>query len=395
MFLLQQLGQDGIWGTVIWFGMFFVLMFVYPKLMLKQMLMKLEKSALKLENLSKKGKKVVAKKITKNPSKKLIGEVDRFSEFFVVEPSNIDPQGLVYRTDQIIRNMEHRFERFVDSVSKKGQEEKQKINYGMRAAISVHMFAKIVRHNVEMVKKLNNLQLALMLQMQMPLIEKLAKSQYKGVESFVDGKPVGDSIGPLVAADLMGDAKTKEIAEDVIYAKKKIEGVNCHIIRADGPGPRLGRVDEALKKLSKNRKFKKIITIDAKGKLEGEKTGSVVEGVGFAMGGPNPQREMIENFVLEKKIPLDVIGVNVGFDEAIVPMPKGVIESIPEVKRAISRSLEDAKSPVLIAGIGNSSGVPKGSKKLKKVKKQAMKTAKKIEKEKEKKKQRPWYKKLF
>jgi len=390
--MFMQTGEGGVIGTILWMGMFFVFMFLYPRLMLAQLLGQLEKSAAKLETLSEKSKKLIANKIDKKPSKNLKEDIARFVEFFVVNPSDIDPFGMVRKLDQMFRNMEDRFDYFVNRIVKKNLEEKQKINYGLRASISVNMLAKLVRHNVELIKKLKNLQLALILQMQMPLIERIARSEYRGVESFVNGYPVGDSIGTLAASELIGDLKTKKIAKDVIMAKRKIGDVNCVILRADGPGPRLGRFDEALKKLNRRYKFSRIITIDAKGKLEGEKTGKVVEGVGFAMGGPNPQREMIEDFILKKKIPLDVIGINVGLEEAISPMPKAVLDSLPDIKKALNRSLERSKSPVLICGIGNSCGIPKGKKALEETKKLIKKVAKREEKRKKIEEKKPWYK---
>ena len=41
---------------------------------------------------------------------------------------------------------------------------------GLSGAVSLHSIAKIVRHYVETVRKTKNLQLALMLQMQLPMM---------------------------------------------------------------------------------------------------------------------------------------------------------------------------------------------------------------------------------
>src|SRR3989338_8063405 len=89
-------------------------------------------------------------------------------------------------------------------------------------------------------------------------------------------------------------------------------------MKAKGPSPHLGRDDEAIQKIMKKNKIVRVITIDAAQKLEGEKSGSVAEGVGFAMGGWG-QREMIESFLMPKKMPIDSIVVKVGMAEAIIP----------------------------------------------------------------------------
>ena len=123
------------------------------------------------------------------------------------------------------------------------------------------------------------------------------------------------------------------------------------------------RVDEAIDKIIKKHKIARIITIDAAQKLEGEKSGSVAEGVGFAMGGIG-QREMIENVLLPKKMPLDSIVIKVGMVEAIMPMKKEIYNSVPKVKKALEKSIErvSKKGKVIIIGVGNSCGIRDDSK---------------------------------
>ena len=68
----------------------------------------------------------------------------------------------------------------------------------------------------------------------------------------------------------MGNKKPKEIEEDIMMSKISIEGRNCFVIKAKGPGGRLGRPGKAVEKLVKRNKISRIITIDAAAKLEGE-----------------------------------------------------------------------------------------------------------------------------
>jgi hypothetical protein len=199
--------------------------------------------------------------------------------------------------------------------------------------------------------------------MQLPIIEKIAESEVKGAEAFVNSWPIGDSIGPLVAASMMD--RSKEIAEDVMVGEVNIEGRKCFVMKAKGPSPHLGREDEAIKKLLAKHRIARVITIDAAQKLEGEKTGSVAEGVGFAMGGW-AQREMIENILLPRGIPVDGIVVKVGMTEAIMPLPKEVYQSVPKVqelvKKAVKRSRKGSK--IIIIGVGNSSGIGNNKKEI-------------------------------
>ena len=353
-----MLMQTDALGMIVWFFMLFIFIFLYPRLMLSQMIYKIEQSARKMENMSRKANLLTARKADKNPTKELRSKIDEFTDFFVVEPSSIDPYGLVRKIDQVIRSMERRFTEFVSSITnKKSEKEKQELNYGLRAAIGLRQISKIVRHNVELAKKFKNLQIAMILQMQLPIIERIAKSELKGTEAFVNGWPIGDGIGSLAAASLMD--KSREIAEDVVSGETHINGRKCFVLKAKGPAPHLGRIDEAIDKIINKHKISRFITIDASQKLEGEKTGSVAEGVGFAMGGIG-QREIIENMLLPKKKPIDSIIIKVGMEDAISPMKKDIYKSVPKVEETVKRAVNRAKKneKIMIIGVGNSCGIP-------------------------------------
>lgn len=341
-------------GAILWFLIFIIFVMIYPRLMLAQLIYQLETSAQKLESMTRKAINLCALKTKKRNTKRMI---DDFTEFFVIMPSDLDPYGIVRKIDQVIRTMEYRFEEFVDTVAHNlSLKERRELNYGLRAAISLKQLAKLVRHYVELSKKFKNLQIAMMLRMQMPIIEHLAKGELRGTEAFINGIPVGDGIGPLVAASFM---KTpKRIAEDVVYDEVVIKGKRCIVLKANGPQPSLGRIDEAVEKILKKHKVDKVITIDAASKLEGEKTGSVAEGIGFAMGGI-VQREIVENLLLPRKIPVYSIVIKVGMTEAIEPMKKAIFNALAKVREKITREIATSKGKgvILIIGIGNSCGI--------------------------------------
>ncbi len=366
---MQLMQATDLVGMISWFVMFFVFVFLYPRLMLSQLIYKLDQSARKMEHMSQQANSMAARKIAKNPRKELKNSINEFTDFFVVEPSAIDPYGLVKKVDQIIRQMETRFTDFVDEIAKdKNRRERQEINYTLRALIGLRQLSKMVRHFVEMAKKFKNLQIAMILQMQLPIIEKIAESEMKGAEAFINSMPVGDSIGPLVAASYMN--KPKEIAEDIVMDVVNIDGRKCFVIKATGPEPHLGREDEAIEKIMKKNKIARIITIDAGQKMEGEKSGSVAEGVGFAMGGVG-QREIIENTLLPQKMPLDSVVVKVGMEEAIMPMKKDIFGSLEKARALTEKAVKRAKKgqKVIVAGIGNSTGVGNTKKTIEDVRK--------------------------
>jgi len=373
-------GSEGL-SSLLWFIVFILFAIFYPRIMLAQMITKLEESARNLEAMSAKSRRIIMKKIGVF-SKDLEERIKHFQDFFSIEPSSLDPFGVVKKIDVLYRYAEKRFDDFVNSIGKqKSKEEKQMINFALRASISINMIAKIVRHYVETVKKYRNLQIALILQMQLPMIERLAKSELEGTQAFANGYPIGDSIGPMIAASLM--EKQRYITEDVVYDEKEMFGRRVIILKADGPAPHLGRIDDALKKIIKKRKIAKVITIDAGAKLEGEKTGSIAEGVGFAMGG-DFQREIIENILLPKKIQLDSIIVKVGIEEAIMPMTEEIAKSIPKAIEAIKDSIKrtKGKGDIIIIGVGNSCGIGNTKDSLKDAEEKIKKLSKKPEEKK-------------
>ncbi len=284
----------------------------------------------------------------------------------MIGPVSLDPNGIVPKFDHVIRGEKDRFTYFVKQIAPNlDPEETANIEMGLAGGITVHEISKIVRHYVEIVRKTKNIQIAMLLQMQLPMIERIAKAMFKGTESLSKGEPIGDGLGPLVIADMAGKASWKEIKEEeMIISETKANGRNLILVKAKGPGGRIGYPGKTVARLVKEKKIARIITIDAAAKLEGEKTGSLAEGVGVAMGGPGTERFFIEDVIVKKNIPVDSIVVKMSQEEAITPMRKTIKDSLPEVKKSIDRSLEMTKpgDTVIIVGVGNTSGVGNSSK---------------------------------
>ncbi len=357
---LFQLGGTDIISSL--FSMFLLVIFFmfYPRLMMGQIIWKLEKSASEIEEMAASSKKILIRQIAKKPKKELKEAVDRFYEFFSTGPVDLDPYGIIKKWDYVVREQKDRFTQFVKGIAPRlDSDKKANVEMGFAAGITLYDVAKIVRHFVETAKKTKNIQIAMIIQMQMPMIEKISKSLYAGTKALVKGEPVGDGLGPLVAADLIGNNPVKEIEEDIVAAKTKIKGRTVFVMKSKGPGGRLGYPGKALLKLAKGQKISKIITVDAAAKLEGEKTGSVAEGIGVAMGGIGVERSYIENIAVQKNIPIDAVIVKMSQEEAIMPMRKSIKDAVPKAKEAINRMIESSKSkgPIVIIGVGNTSGV--------------------------------------
>lgn len=382
-------GEMDFLGQIFFFLLFFGFIFLYPRLMLMQVMLQLDRSVRTLEDLAVSGRKIAVKKAAKSPDKKVRDSIAQFMEFFVIEPVGLDPYGIVKKIEHLTNLSERRFKYFVDQVAPSlSKEEKANMTMTLAGAISLNQIMKVVRHFVETAKKTKNLQIAMLVQMQLPLIEKIAKAMLKGTEAFSHGWPVGDSIGPHIASYMIGETKAKDIADDeTIVAKKKIRGKTVYIIRAKGPGGRLGKLGIAVDKIVRKKKIAKIITIDAAAKLEGEKTGSIAEGVGVAIGGIGVERSYIERLATEKDIPLDTVVVKMGQDEAIMPMRAEILAAAPSVIRIVEDNIARTKGAVIVVGVGNCTGIGNSKKEAQKAEPEIKKIAaahRKKEKEEEK-----------
>ncbi len=384
-------GDTSFIGTVIWIGFFVVMMFFYPRMMLMQMMGKLEHTAIMLEGYSQKTKQIVLRRISKKPTHELREKIGNFMEFFAVEPVNLDPYGILNKLSHLVELVEDRFKDFSREVAPKmTPEEQASLVGGLSGAISMNQIAKIVRHFVETIRKTKNLQLAMVLQMQMPFIEKVAKAMLNGTETMANGWPMGDSVGPMVASHLIGDSRGKDV-EDTIIVRKKIKGKNVVILKAKGPGGRLGRPWEIVEREVRHGKVAKILSIDAAGKLEGEKTGAIAEGIGVAMG--SFYRAFIENVATEKKVPIESIAIKMAPEEAIMNMHPDVLKAVPKAIQTVENNIKNTKrkGTIIVMGVGNTSGVGNDKKSVGQAEKKAKEIAQMMKRREEQEPKKRWF----
>ena len=340
----------------------------FNRIMVMQIMFKLERSANLLEQMADKAEGIVIKKIKKKPDKKLKKSIKNFMEFFVIQPVSLDPYGIMKKLEHLIDLEKDRFKYFVSRVAPDlGSEDQANIVMGLSASMNLCQLSKILRHYVVLIKKTKSYQLAMIIQMQLPLIERMAKSLLRGTEALTNAWPIGDTIGAYVAANFIGNSKVEEADEETIVCRKKYKRRDVIVIKAKGPGGRTGNPGRVLEKISKKEKIAKIITIDAAAKLEGEKTGSIAEGVGVALGGIGVERSHIEEVAVKKKIPLDSIIIKMSQEEAIMPMKKAILDATPRVLGLIDETIERTKEKgkIVIIGVGNTSGVGNNRKEAK------------------------------
>jgi len=351
----------------------------------------LENSVIQMEQMSEKAKDIVLKKISKKPDKKTKEQVKNFMEFFVIPPVDMDPYGIVKKFEHIIELEKGRFNYFVSQVAPAlDSENKANIVMGLSASMSLYQITKVMRHFVELIKKTKSYNLALIIQMQLPLIKSIAKSLYSGTEALSNGLVIGDGIGPYVAANYVEDGKVEEVDDETVMSRKKVNGRDVIVLKAKGPGGRTGNQGKVLEKIFKKEKIAKIITVDAAAKLEGEKTGSIAEGIGVAMGGIGVERSYIEDVAVKNKIPVDSVIVKMSQEEAIMAMTKPVLEATPKVLKILEETIARTKEKgsIVLIGVGNTSGVGNNKKDAAKAEGDIRREIAKMEKEKKEKKRR-------
>ncbi len=356
------LPQPSVIGQIIWMLLFFALIGLYPKYLLFKMIAEMEAVVDTLAGYTKKSaglvKKVAKKKggATKDP----MPQINRVTEFFLIPPVNLDPYGILKKIEYTIDRAEDRFDAVAADISPGADPVwRANINSLLKGTVGLNMLTKMLRHYVEFTKKTGNFQIAMLFHMNLKLIKQIADAQMEGVQAISKGRPIGDGIGPLVAASLITSGKAEPAAKDVVVGKTEIGNRRVYVLKADGPGATLGKIGDAVKKIAVHGQVKKIITVDASLKLEGEESGAVAEGIGAAIGDPGPEKSKIEEAALELDIPLEAIVVKMSVEEAISPLTRNITAAVKTVIPLIEESVGrvGAKDSVMVVGVGNTCGV--------------------------------------
>jgi len=323
----------------------------------------LRKTVVELDKYAKESRNLALKAITKHgkPKRDVEKEFDNFLEFFAIEPVSEDPVGVLRRLELILDVRKKRFESAIARLAPNADKETAaNLELAMEGAMANHSLYRLVRHFMVLAEKTKNLQIVMMVQMNLPFLKTFGKAFVEATKAFTEGKPIGDGVGALTAARFIGEAKWFEPVEDTVYAETKFEGRKLLIVKAKGPGGRVGKPGELIAKLAKKTKISRIIMIDAAGKLEGESSGDVVEGVGAAIGGPPTEKYKIEEIAVARKIPVDAIIIKESYAESLKPLhkrlAKGVDVAVEKVKTAI-RERTKPGDVVIVAGIGNTIGI--------------------------------------
>jgi hypothetical protein len=373
MLTLQQvsqlgLGQDSLIGwilQIVFYAFFVVFLFYGQRIQMYIMIREVEGSLLKLKMMKEEARKMAIAAINEigKPQTDQTAQVDRFLEYFAITPVSLDPAGIIWRLEHLLDVQDTRFKDDIKLMAPQADStEIHNLEGSLEVAAGLNMIYKVIRHFYLLGKKTLSLYIIMQVQMILPLIMKEAEAYSSAVKAFQLGQPIGDGAGALVAAKLMHDYEKTKIEKDMVVATVPIEGRTAYVLKAEGPGLNVGKPGEAIKQIMEQNegKISLAILIDAAGKLEGEKTGEVAEGVGVVIGGPEVDKYKVEETALKYKVPVLGVAIKEDLGDAIAPMRKEIFDAVDDaidrVKRVIRERTKEGDF-VIIAGIGDSCGI--------------------------------------
>jgi len=378
IYMLMQAETDplSLVLNLLFFVMIFMSMFYGTKIQMWRSSKEVQSGLEKLKTWNDDCKQILLKVFKKYADKKEMDKdlqlkLDDFLSFITIGPVSLDPYGIIPKLDHIIDIRDDRYKEEVALLAPNvtpGSPEAQNLENLVEAAGAVDYIYRLIKHFLIMGKKSKSYILLMQIAMQLNLILGMAKSYYRATKAFSEGSPIGDGLGPMVAGSFIrnvaqqDDVKAVEIAKDTIMQEVDFEDRTIYVIRARGPGGTVGKPGTAIKKLveDQDKNISRIFMIDAGLKLSSDKTGSIVVGVGAAIGGIGVEKFFIEDSSTKKDIPIDALICRQSLENAITVMTRPITQSVPalveKIKMGIRKRTEKG-SRIIVAGIGNTIGI--------------------------------------
>ncbi|HEX9261840.1 MAG TPA: DUF1512 domain-containing protein [Candidatus Bathyarchaeia archaeon] len=351
--------------SIVYILFFVVFIFYGQRIQMYAAIREVEGSLYKLKFMREEAKKTAIETIKEigKPETDPSPRVDRYLEYFTIGPQSMDPAGIVWKLDHILDVRDARLKDEVKLMAPATTEaQAYNLENTLEAAMAINYIFKVVRHFYIQGKKTLSFYTILQLQMILPLVMKEAEAYASALKAFAYGQPIGDGVGPLVAAKLMHGLEIRKLPKDCVVAEVPFEGRTALVIKAEGPGGNVGKPGDAVKAVidENEGKIANVIMIDAGLKLEGEPVGEVAEGVGAAIGGPGVDQFKIEESIAHYHIPINAVIVKEDIGDAVSPMRKEISDAVDKViERVKTVVVEKTKEGdrIIIVGVGNTIGV--------------------------------------
>ena len=307
--------------------------------------------------------------------------INKMLDFFVVSPAHLDPpfyEKLRYVTSYREKRLSQLIKQFLPNIDKSSL---ATISALLNATTEIHNIRKKVRHNLIIGERTKSYLFLLSTASDLTQIMIKARAYRTALDSFKEKLPIGDSIGPLSVNEFIKEnqknngvlniEKNLQERSNGIYSSEiAYENRKCICLRPKGPDAIVGNIGEAFENVflelrENNQKPSIVITVDAMTRLEGEKLGTVAQGLGIVIGGDS--RYMIDKYQIETlcmketpSVPFEAVVCRESLEEAVSPMSEPIKLAIPKIIRILKKIIRSQTKPneiVLILGIGNAIGV--------------------------------------
>ncbi|MEM2856550.1 MAG: DUF1512 domain-containing protein [Candidatus Nitrosocaldaceae archaeon] len=356
--------NDNWWVSLLWILPIFFFMAYGQRIQLWMAMNDVGKSLNRLKEMRDKSKNELIDFVNSvHPSQEHKSNIEYLLEYFTIMPVDLDPQGIIKKIQHLSRLRDERVRAEVKKILPSADDITiSRVENSLEVVTMLNMIYKVVRHFYLMSKKTTSMFFVVQLQMIMPMLLQQAEALQKSLNTFRQGQPIGDGIGPMVAAQFMLNKEKSLITKETVIAEDEYKGRKIYYMKAEGPGGTVGDPGSAVERLVNELgvKLDTIIMIDAALKLEGEETGEVAEGVGAAIGGIGVEKYQIEEVATRHKIPLYAIIIKQSVIDAITVMRREIAESIEKVNKVLFRIIEEKTKEgnvILVIGVGNTLGV--------------------------------------
>jgi len=365
--LLQNQSDIGMILQTLFSLSFIIYLFYAQRIQAMSMLRQVEGTLRKVKEIRDEGRRVSVETVKEvgKPEGDPSSDVDRFLEHFLIPPVSLDPAGIIGKLGQLLNVRENTFKAEVRAMAPEASDsEVDNLENLLEASLALNIYYKVIRHYYLLGKKTMNIYVIMQIHMILPMIVREIEAYSAALQAFKNGMPIGDGVGALVAAKMMHGHEWTEVAKEMVAAEVPYNGRTLIVTKAKGPGGSVGKPGDAVDNILNMRKgkdeVKAVIMVDAAGKLEGEPTGSIAEGIGAAIGGIGVEKYKIEEAVKAKGIPLYAVVIKQDITHVVAPMVEELYTAcdaaVEVIKRMIEEKTEEGDT-VLVAGIGNTVGV--------------------------------------
>ena len=238
--------------SIIWLPVFLFLILYGQKIQLFMITRNIGKNLVKLEKMKTDARNKVLESLLEHGGEKKYVEkrFDILLESFVIPPIAMDPKGIINKLEHLLDTQEEILKSELQLLAKSANETQltNLLNL-LEVTLGLNLMFKYIRHFYISGKKTGNAFVLAQAQMILHAVMEQAEAYHAAIPSLKSGKPIGDTIGPLITSKLKGDSKSTEIVKNTIVNETSIEDRQIFLIKAKGPGGNVGKPGEAIKKV--------------------------------------------------------------------------------------------------------------------------------------------------